>query len=126
MKTLDHILLKLSAQWVRNGSVQFTAMLHLEGLFVLSARGGAGLLRWVHPAGPCPWSPRRRSSRRGGRVELHKGDGRQLLAELLQHDDALQQRDVVDTAGREQAVNRGVSTRSSLAGISREKPHVQR
>lgn len=38
--TLDHILLKLSTQWVRNGSVQFTAILHLQGLFILSARGG--------------------------------------------------------------------------------------
>lgn len=33
--------------------------------------------------------------RRGGSVVLHKRDGRQLLAELLQHDHALQQGDVV-------------------------------
>lgn len=31
----------------------------------------------------------------GGSVVLHKRDGRQLLAELFQHDHALQQGDVV-------------------------------
>lgn len=38
---------------------------------------------------------------RGGRVVLHERDGRQLLAELLQHDHALQQGDVVHTGGKE-------------------------
>lgn len=37
MKTLYNILLRMSTQWVLNGPVQFTAVLHLKRLFILSA-----------------------------------------------------------------------------------------
>lgn len=101
--TLDHVLLKLSTQWVRNVSAQSTAIRHLQGLFILSAAGWDWSFPMGAQSGSVPLVTRRCSSRWGGSVELHKRDGRQLLAELLQHDHALQQRDVVDTAGRERA-----------------------
>lgn len=54
--TLEHVLLKLSTPWVRNGSVQFTALWCLQGLSILSARVGLvfsnGCTQWVCALGP--------------------------------------------------------------------------
>lgn len=48
MKTTSYnILLKLSTQGVRNGSVQFTAILHLRRLFILSSLGGTFSMKFT-------------------------------------------------------------------------------
>lgn len=48
MKTTSYnILLKLSTQGVRNGSVQFTTILHLKRLFILSSLGGTFSMKFT-------------------------------------------------------------------------------
>ena len=50
VKTTSHnTVLRASTQWVLNGSVQFTAMLHLKRLFIVTWLGGTGQLveRWT-------------------------------------------------------------------------------
>lgn len=98
MKTTSYnILLKLSTQGVRNGSVQFTAILHLKRLFIFSLLGGTVFFDVNYPIVPLfPSLLERCYLRGGGSMVLHKRDCRQLFTELFQHDDALQQRDVVN------------------------------
>lgn len=56
MKTIFYnILLKLPAQWVCNGSVQFVAILRLKRLFLLSSLGGAKSLDEMYTIVLFPW-----------------------------------------------------------------------
>lgn len=121
---LYSVLLKLSTQRARNGSVQFTATLHLKRLLLSAVGGTESFGGEMHTTVLFPWSPERCCSGRGGGVVLHKRDGGQLLTELLQHDHALQQGDVVDP-GQGQAGNtssvQGAGRLSRAGGIFRSK-----
>lgn len=96
MKTSYNILLRMSTQWVLNGPVQFTAVLHLKRLFILSAGWSWVLFDEMYTAVPLPWFLAGGCLRCGGSVVFHKSDCRQLLAELFQHDHTFQQCDVVN------------------------------
>lgn len=94
--TLYNTLWRISTQWVLNGPVQFTAVLHLKRLFILLAGWSGVLFDEMHTIVQLLQFLGGRYLRCGGSVVFHKSDCRQLLAELLQHNHTLEQSDVVN------------------------------
>lgn len=84
-----------------------------KAFYPLVAGWNWGFFDEMHTTVLFPWLLARCRLWCGGSMVFHKGDGRQLLTELFQHNHTLQQRDVLDTGKGKQA------TSQSMQGISR-------